>query len=344
MLRHEPPPLPPKKNSSGYNHGITLHPYHTFSKGDISRCKNLTVLYLHNNFIEKIGNLQHAVNLTHLYLQKNKISKIENLQYLKNLKKLYLSRNCIAVLEGLEALTNLEELHIDKQQLPPGESLYFDPRTIKTLSTCVRVLNLSNNNLISITDLTPLQEIRWFISRDNQLSDLGDICSTVQQWPYIGCVEIQGNPVCTVLKYRDKIIGAASSSLASLDGKDVTETTRTFLKRFEWNKANNMKKTESTPKIHPVVSKNVKSLARQFPIGVQQTISHTILADAEMMGFPVKRNSSTNMFPGWRNRDEEAECSSKINIPRLFLRHTSTSHIDKKQDKADGCNITALQL
>nr|CAD7590049.1 unnamed protein product [Timema genevievae] len=211
----------------------------------------------------------------------------------------YLSQNCIAVLEGLEALNNLEELHIDKQQLPPGESLYFDPRTIKTLSTCVRVLNLSNNNLISITDLTPLQEIRWFIARDNQLSDLCDICTTVQQWPYIGCVEIQGNPVCTVLKYRDKIIGAASSSLG---------------------------------------------LARQFPIGVQQTISHTILADAEMMGFPVKRNSSTNMFPGWRNRDEEAECSSKINIPRLFLRHTSTGHIDKKQDKADGCNIRVLQL
>nr|CAD7260598.1 unnamed protein product [Timema shepardi] len=251
-------------------------------------------------------------------------------------KFIYLSRNCIAVLEGLEALNNLEELHIDKQQLPPGESLYFDPRTIKTLSTCVRVLNLSNNNLISITDLTPLQEIRWFISRDNQLCDLGDICSTVQQWPYIGCVEIQGNPVCTVLKYRDKIIGAASSSLG--------EFRATMLPNAEVQTMRPLKRVTSTVKMDMKEVSLITGLARQFPIGVQQTISHTILADAEMMGFPVKRNSSTNMFPGWRNRDEEAECSSKINIPRLFLRHTITGHIDKKQDKADGCNITTLQL
>jgi len=58
-------------------------------QGDISQCKNLTVLYLQNNCLTKIDNLEHASQLTHLYLQRNKISKIENLNGLKKLKKLW---------------------------------------------------------------------------------------------------------------------------------------------------------------------------------------------------------------------------------------------------------------
>lgn len=59
-----------------------------FFQGDISHCKNLTVLYLQNNCLTEIDNLEHACQLTHLYLQRNKISKIKNLNGLRKLKKL----------------------------------------------------------------------------------------------------------------------------------------------------------------------------------------------------------------------------------------------------------------
>lgn len=49
----------------------------------------------------------------------------------------YLGYNCISVVEGLEAITNLEELHIESQKLQPGETIYFDPRSIKNLSVCI---------------------------------------------------------------------------------------------------------------------------------------------------------------------------------------------------------------
>jgi hypothetical protein len=46
----------------------------------------------------------------------------------------YLGYNCIAVIEGLDKLCNLEELHVQRQELPQGETLHFDPRTMKGLA------------------------------------------------------------------------------------------------------------------------------------------------------------------------------------------------------------------
>jgi protein phosphatase 1 regulatory subunit 42 len=46
----------------------------------------------------------------------------------------YLGWNCITVIEGLDKLRNLEELHIQNQQLPQGETIHFDPRSMEGLS------------------------------------------------------------------------------------------------------------------------------------------------------------------------------------------------------------------
>lgn len=46
----------------------------------------------------------------------------------------YLGNNAITVIEGLEKLENLRELHVEKQRLPPGEKLLFEPRSLECLS------------------------------------------------------------------------------------------------------------------------------------------------------------------------------------------------------------------
>ena len=48
----------------------------------------------------------------------------------------YLGHNQVSVLEGLENNKNLSELHIECQELPGGEKLLFDPRTMESLSVC----------------------------------------------------------------------------------------------------------------------------------------------------------------------------------------------------------------
>lgn len=109
---------------------LQLHNFQNSFNGYI----HLTVLYLHNNYIEKLQNLNNLSNLRALYLQRNKIKKIENLEGLVKLQRLYLGHNEINVVENLENLRNLEELHIEKQNLAGGEKLCFDPRTIHCLS------------------------------------------------------------------------------------------------------------------------------------------------------------------------------------------------------------------
>ena len=58
-------------------------------QGDLSMCRNLTVLYLYDNHISHICNLAFACNLTHLYLQNNHLTHMDNLHNLQRLNKLW---------------------------------------------------------------------------------------------------------------------------------------------------------------------------------------------------------------------------------------------------------------
>lgn len=52
----------------------------------------------------------------------------------------YLGSNSITVVEGLENLESLRELHIEKQSLPPGEKLLFEPRSLQAISVSTLLL------------------------------------------------------------------------------------------------------------------------------------------------------------------------------------------------------------
>ncbi|XP_016309335.1 protein phosphatase 1 regulatory subunit 42-like [Sinocyclocheilus anshuiensis] len=139
---------------------------------DLSRCRNLTVLYLYDNQISQICNLGFASNLTHLYMQNNNIFCIENLSSLDKLSRLFLGGNSITVVEGLDELKSLKELHVEGQKLPRGEKLVFDPRSISSLSETLCILNISKNNIDEIWDLAPLRKLTHLYATDNQLQDI----------------------------------------------------------------------------------------------------------------------------------------------------------------------------
>lgn len=152
---------------------------------DLFACSTLTVLYLYNNQIEEISNLESAVNLESLYLQNNRIRKIENLQNLRKLRKLYLGHNEIGVLEGLENMRKVQELYIEKQRLPCGEPMCFDPRTIFALSQSLCILDLSYNQITSIAPLAELVDIQVLNAGYNKLCDAEEVCKTIQNWHYL---------------------------------------------------------------------------------------------------------------------------------------------------------------
>ncbi|KAL8624205.1 hypothetical protein ACOMHN_046291 [Nucella lapillus] len=199
---------------------------------ELTLCRNLMVLYLYDNQLTDIPCLNFNCQLTHLYLQNNNIAKITNLSALTKLSKLYLGGNQITVIEGLENLAQLQELYLENQRLAPGEQLLFDPRSLHAISGHLEVLNISGNGLESLNDLEILSSLTQFVAIDNNLSDLYELSKQLTSWPRLERLELTGNPMCQQAKYKDRII-VMCRQLAMLDGKEVTDTTRQFLRNWQ---------------------------------------------------------------------------------------------------------------
>ncbi|NXH17551.1 PPR42 phosphatase, partial [Bucco capensis] len=217
--------------------------------GALSHCKNLRVLYLYDNQISQIQNLDFASNITHLYLQNNCISCMENLSSLKNLEKLYLGGNCIAVVEGLDKTETIRELHIESQHLPPGEKLLFDPRSLQSLAKSLSVLNISNNNIEELEELAVLGNLSYLRAVDNQLQDMKDLEVALSSWSKLRRLDLAGNPMCHIPKYRDRVI-VHSPALESLDGKEIRDMERQFLMNWKASKAARRKSKDTLTKEH----------------------------------------------------------------------------------------------
>ena len=78
-------------------------------------CRDLKILYLQSNLIDKIENVSRLKQLEYLNLALNNVQRVENLEKCENLKKLDLTVNFIAELTSLESLKHnefLEELYL----------------------------------------------------------------------------------------------------------------------------------------------------------------------------------------------------------------------------------------
>ncbi|CAF0757428.1 unnamed protein product [Adineta ricciae] len=194
----------------------------------IPPCRLLTVIYLYDNALTKIENLNFAENLTHLYLQNNRIQKLENLDCCPKLQKLYLGGNQIQVLEGLDKNLQIKEIYIENQRLPEGEKLVFEPRTLHCLSQGLEILNVSGNNLDSLTELSCLDKLQELSASNNRLENLRELVELLSIWPRLKRLDTNRNPLCSKGRYRERLI-VASTTLEMLDGKQITDNSRQFL-------------------------------------------------------------------------------------------------------------------
>ncbi|XP_067949897.1 protein phosphatase 1 regulatory subunit 42-like isoform X2 [Watersipora subatra] len=270
---------------------------------DLTLCRNLSVLYLYDNKVERVPDLSQNYCLTHLYLQNNVISEMNNLNCLKKLKKLYLGGNSITVVEGIDKLELLEELHVENQRLPPGEKLLFDPRSLNAISTSIRVLNVSGNNLDSVKEFSVIRDLHQFIASDNNLGNLKELASVLSQWRRLVRLDLEGNPFCLKSKYRDRVI-VMSNSLDILDGKEISPTSRKFLQNWNASKAAQKKKKEE--------------LVLNNPGDIEQTGSNG-LGSADLAGRSNLNKISSYVMPGLPRRQfEEVLAKSSANLPTSY--------------------------
>ena len=114
---------------------------------NLSRLKNLTRLFLDNNFIEAISGLETLNNLEWLDLSFNKINKIENVSNLKRLKVLALFSNEIVEVENLDNLLELEVLRLGNNKICNKAAIIYLRRLPK-----LRTLSLKGNPVTRFKD------------------------------------------------------------------------------------------------------------------------------------------------------------------------------------------------
>jgi len=114
---------------------------------NLARLKNLTRLFLDNNFIEAISGLDSLCNLEWIDLSFNKISKIENLEKLTKLKVLALFSNQIVEVEALETLQELEVLRLGNNKITNKKVVIYLRQLPK-----LRTLSLKGNPVANVKD------------------------------------------------------------------------------------------------------------------------------------------------------------------------------------------------
>ncbi|KAI5747338.1 hypothetical protein M8J77_013657 [Diaphorina citri] len=271
------PDRPPEETTKKLSHLYLNDKRISNIHADVAQFINVSTVYLHNNLLTSLINIGSLTSLTHLYLQRNKIKAISGLETLTKLQKLYLGYNEISVVEGLEHQSALQLLHIERQSLEPGAALYFDPRTLNTLRTCLQDLDISHNHISSILDLQSLTALKQINLRDNQLTNLEELCSTLQRWTEVVSVQLTNNPVCKLANYRNQVLVASSYTLKSLDDKSVSPITKVFLQKFEQEKSK--RRASSGAVSSDEFSSEVQQLVKHLPEGLVRAVSGKVLED-----------------------------------------------------------------
>ncbi|XP_072096158.1 centriolin isoform X3 [Mobula birostris] len=158
---------------------------------NLEKCDHLLVLNLSNNVIEKIEKLEKQLKLRELSLSYNRICKIEGLEHMVNLQNLVLAGNYI-------------------EQIPSWVG-----KKLRSL----RVLNLKQNNITSLQDVSKLKSLRELTS-----------------------LNLADNPLASLPHYRLYVIYHLRS-LNSLDGWPVTLQERQEAhERFHLEELENLEK------------------------------------------------------------------------------------------------------
>ena len=186
---------------------------------NLDLCTNLKVLYLYDNKIERIENLEFAKMMSYLYVQNNFITSMPELE-MPSLKKLYLDENRIEYVDKLENMPVLEELFLARQNIPKFSSLELDVNSLQAVAETLQVIDISSNGITTLLPLQCLYNLRRVFAQENSIGSIGDI-EAVVSLEKVEEADFRENPVCSVHRYTDYTIAAASDTLTQLDGKEV---------------------------------------------------------------------------------------------------------------------------
>lgn len=157
---------------------VELHGAELTHIPDLEKFRKLRLLDVSGNYIKKIKGLEMNKDLRDIKLYDNSISTIEGLESLKDLCNLQLQHNDIKNIgRGLSCLKKLQFLRLDSNKLSQIET----PELLSC--SAITILDLSNNELKSLSPLSYLPNLEELSASGNQISKIGDLskCRKLQE-------------------------------------------------------------------------------------------------------------------------------------------------------------------
>ncbi|XP_019750285.1 leucine-rich repeat and IQ domain-containing protein 1 [Hippocampus comes] len=203
----------------------------------LSGAENLHILELSHNSIARIAGLDSLRKLQRLSLDHNQLVSTKGLKDVCTLLHLDCSYNHLATVEGLESNVLLRTLDLTSNSLsePPvlqdhvllGE-LHLDDNSLASLRHLfsaswlpqLHTLTLAHNRLTHLPDMSVAVSLANLDLRFNCLSDVQDVCRSLEGCCSLDEVHLAGNPLQRESGWRCTL-QAEVSSLRTIDGTDT---------------------------------------------------------------------------------------------------------------------------
>ena len=104
---------------------------------------------------------------------------------------------------------------------------------IRALSRSLERLDVSGNQIVDLSPLAGLSALSTLSATENRISRIEGLDMMLQHCQRLRTLDVRENPIARQnVKYRDEIILCAQGPLQEVDGKDVTEKEKEFVKQL----------------------------------------------------------------------------------------------------------------
>lgn len=197
---------------------------------DMSGYFSAVCLYAYDNQIPNLKGIECLGKLEELQAQNNKITEIPPLGPFQ-LMKVDLRNNEISEIKGFENQHFIYELYLSRQRVP---EVILTPNCFETLGESLETLEMAECGLSNLRELFGLYHLRSLNLSGNKIDSLDHLGELLARLPELEKLDLTGNPVCSEVKYREKVI--IMGRFTELDGKDIPETQRETLLRMATRK------------------------------------------------------------------------------------------------------------
>ncbi|CAD8158822.1 unnamed protein product [Paramecium octaurelia] len=187
----------------------------------ISMAKGLQVLHIYDNNLQQLV-LQDLQFLRILNAQNNQLKSVE-FEQLPSLEKAYLDKNCLTTVPILPG--RLNTLSLSNQNT---KEFQFPDESFELAAFSLINLTCENSNVEFILTLGSLQNLEYLNLKNNKIKEFDDIEDSISNLQNIKEIDLRGNPITQVYKYRDRIV-LLCKTIQTIDSKTVLANERQYL-------------------------------------------------------------------------------------------------------------------